>query len=135
MTDVAKLMTNQLVERMEQRITDQLGWSVYKEDLTLMTSFLSEEIESSGLSLQEIGGFIETHSDEIVGYGVALLSQDPPGQLGIGASITYAIYLIYMRDKPEEEFLAYLIRRRIPRPKMVLKQLQQINGIIPSSKA
>ena len=118
---------------LEAQIADQVRSTLYRENLPLLLQWLEGEITTSGLPFNEIRTFIEAHPAEVIRFSVAVLRQSPPGQPSIGISVTYAIYLIYLKTKSEEELLSYIVKRRIPEPKKVLKKLQNINKMISSA--
>lgn len=127
MKDIEKFLNSSSSQEIEQSIAEKLNCKIYSENLPFFMNLIKDEIDASGIDLSEIESFIEVNKHQIIEFGVKYLRKYKPKFLAIGISITYSIYLIYLQNKSEEELLFYLDRRRLPKPKQVLKELQNID--------
>lgn len=125
-SEIEILLGSSGLQRIENAIADKLNCDLYKEDFSLLTGFIKEEVDASLLSIQDIGNFIDNYSDEVIDFGVEFLGDIKPQILTIGIAITYSVYMIYLKWKDEKELLEYLKRRRIPKPQKLLDQLLSI---------
>jgi chaperonin cofactor prefoldin len=126
LNEIEKILRNTRTTEIESSIAKQVGCDIYKDDLPFLAGFIKEEIESSQLSIDEIESYIDDNKESIIAFGVKFLEKSKPESLSTGIVITYSIYLIYLKEKDEKEFLEYLKRRRIPKPKKLLEQLLEI---------
>ncbi len=92
----------------------------------MLLGFMKTEIDASQLNIDDIELFIRPNDKQIVDFAQLLLEKDKPQFLSVGISITYAIYMIYLKDKSSTELLEYLKRRRIPKPQKLLAELVSI---------
>ncbi len=120
---IEKILRNTQTVEIENSIANQVGCDIYKDNLPLLAGFIKEEVENSQLSADKIEGYINENKESIITFGVNFLEKSKPESLSTGIAITYSIYLIYLKEKDEKEFLEYLKRRRIPKPKKLLEQL------------
>jgi hypothetical protein len=126
LNEISNLLNSDSLNRIETRISEKLGISIYKDDLPILTELIKKEIDSSGFSIDHISKFINDDEDAIVNFGFLLLKDKSTQMLSIGVSITYAIYLIFLQNKDDSSFEEYLVRRGIPDSKKVLKQIKSI---------
>lgn len=124
--DLETLLGHSALEQIESVIADKMNCDLYKDNVSLLTGFIKEEVDASMLSLHDIENFIENHSEEIIGFGQMFLGKSKPQSLSTGIAITYSVYMIYLKEKDEKELLEYLKKRRIPKPKKLLDQLLSI---------
>lgn len=124
--DLETLLGHSALQQIESVIADKMNCDLYKDNVSLLTGFIKEEVDASMLSLHDIENFIENHSEEIIGFGQMFLGKSKPQSLSTGIAITYSVYMIYLKEKDEKELLEYLKKRRIPKPKKLLEQLLSI---------
>ena len=111
----------------ENKISKELGVSIYKENLDKLFGFMQSEVDCSGYTISEIEKCISLHKDLIVSIAVRFLEDESIRQLSYGISITYAIYYLYLSSNPDE-LKDYLTRRRIPDAKKVVHKLLKIKN-------
>ncbi len=126
LNELEKLLSSSSLQQIEGSIADKMSCELYKDNITLLTGFIKEEVDSSRLSIQDIDYFINNNSREIIDFGIKFLGKSRIQSLSAGIAITYSIYLIYLKNKDEKELLEYLKRRRIPQPQKFLEQLWTI---------
>lgn len=124
--NIQSLLEKKEVSGVESAIVDELKCNLYRENLSLLASFSKEEIDVSGLSLEKIERFIERNPNEIVEFGQLLFEDSKPESLGKGIAISYAIYLIYLKEKRKKDLYEYLKRREVLKSKKMLARLQLI---------
>ena len=124
--DLETLLGHSTLQQIESVIADKMDCELYKDNVSLLTGFIKEEVEASLLSLHDIEIFIENHSEKIIDFGQMFLGTSKPQSLSTGIAITYSVYMIYLQGKDEKELLEYLKKRRIPKPKKLLEQLLSI---------
>ncbi len=124
--DLEALLGNSSLQQIEATIADRMDCDLYKDNVSLLTVFIKEEVDASMLSVLNIESFIKSQSEEVIDFGEMFLSKSKPQSLSTGIAITYSVYIIYLKEKDEKELLEYLKRRRIPKPKKLLEQLQSI---------
>jgi hypothetical protein len=124
--DVKALLESPSLQQIEVAIAAKMDCSIYKDNMDILIGFIQAEIDSSMLSIDDIKDYIVNHSDEIVEFGQLLLGKAKPERLSIGIAISYSVYMIYLKEKGEQELLEYIRRRRIPKAQKVLEQLQAI---------
>jgi hypothetical protein len=115
----------EIVNRLDEEIVQQLNSTMYNEDADILISLKRKEVEASELSIVDIARYIRENEEKIKKFAAKLFSNRKPYSLSIGISVTYAIYLIYLFERPDN-LLDYLRRRRIPEPAKFLAQLQKI---------
>ncbi len=125
------LLSSAHLLQVETAIASNMNCELYDDDKSILIDFMNKEIEQSGLSVETISYFIMNNSKEIIYFAEHFLSKYKPEVLSIGISITYGIYMIYLREKSENELLSYLKKRRIPKPSIFLKELLSLNNLRP----
>lgn len=125
-SELEELLSSSSLQQIESTIADEIGCDLYKDNISLLTGFIKEEVDASMLSVKDIGNFIDNHSGEVIDFGLKFLGKSKPQSLSTGIAITYSIYLIYLKDKDEKKLLEYLKKRRIPKPQKLLEQLLSI---------
>jgi len=121
--ELEELLDNSNLQYIENTIADKLNSNVYKENLPLLIGLMKEEVDTSMLSLNIIKDFIDNHSDDVIDFGLSFLDKSKPESLCIGFAITYAIYIVYLKEKDEKELLQYLKQRGIPKASKLLEKL------------
>jgi len=111
-------------ENIENSIAEKKNFTIYKGNFDKQIESLKKEINNSGLKLEKIEQFISTQPLKIEEF-LTLFLKDPK-MLGIGFSIKYAIYLIYLIEKTEDDLNTFIGLQRIPQAKKVVKQLMNI---------
>ena len=124
--DLETLLGHSALQQIENIIADKMNCDLYKDNASLLTGFIKEEVDASMLSLHDIENFIGNHSEEIIGFSQIFWGKSKPQSLSTGIAITYSVYMIYLKEKDEKELLEYLKKRRIPKPKKLLEQLLSI---------
>jgi hypothetical protein len=125
-SEIEVLLVSKSLKQIESAITDRIGCDLYKDNFTLLTGFIKEEVDASMLPLNVIETFIENNPEVIVNFSGKFLENSKPLSLSTGIAITYSVYLIYLKEKDKNDLLEYLKRRRIPKPNMLLEQLLSI---------
>lgn len=124
--DLEELLSSSSLQQIESTIAAEMSCDLYKDNISLLTGFIKEEVDASMLSVKDIESFLDNNPEEIIDFGLKFLGKSKPQSLSTGIAITYSVYLIYLRDKDEKELLEYLKKRRIPKPQKVLEQLLSI---------
>jgi hypothetical protein len=122
--DVEQVLSKMDVIEIENEIAKNANCKVIRENASVLMSLTLKNIETSGLELKDIENLLINHRDEVIRFADLFLQEEKLNALGLGISFTYAIYLIYLRNKSEEDLLNYLRRRKIPQAKKVCEQLQ-----------
>ena len=130
-TNIEALLNNKILSKIEIEIAEIKKCEIYKDNLPLLVKLIKDEIDSSKLSIDKIKNFIESNSKAIINFGQLLLDKSNPKSLSIGISISYSIYMIYLKEKEEEELLEYLKRRKIPGAQKFLEELKLIEKKLP----
>ena len=124
--EIKNLLNSNSLNRAETRISEKIGASIYKDELPILMQLIKKEIDSSEISIDIISKFINENEDKIVEFGLLLLKKGSTQMLSIGISITYSIYLIYLKRKEDAFLEGYLVRRGIPDSVKFMKQLKNI---------
>lgn len=124
--ELEELLRSSSLQQIESTIADEMSCDLYKDNISLLTGFIKEEVDTSMLSIKDIESFIDNHPEEVIDFGLKFLEKSKPQSLSTGIAITYSIYLIYLKDKDEKKLLEYLKKRRIPKPQKLLEQLLSI---------
>lgn len=124
--DLESLLATSSLQQVERAIADKMNCDLYKDNVSLLTRFIKEEVDASMLSILDIESLIKNQSEEVIDFGQMFLDKYKPQSLSIGIAITYSVYLIYLKEKDEKELLEYLKKRRIPKSQKLLEQLLAI---------
>ncbi len=114
MSTIEGLLKSDAVTAADDAIAARLGCSIYREDLPMLAGFMTEEIGQSNLTLSQISDFVSGYPAAIAEFAQLFFGKSRPETLSAGVSVTYAIYLLYLRNRTEADLLAYIDRRRIP---------------------
>jgi hypothetical protein len=125
-SELEDLLSSSSLQQIESSIADKISCDLYKDNISLLTGFIKEEVEASKLSVKVIERFLDSNSEEVINFGLKFLEKTKPQSLSTGIAITYSVYLIYLKDREEKELLEYLQKRRIPKSQKLLEQLLSI---------
>jgi hypothetical protein len=132
---VVEFVSSAAVRQVEDEIAGETGATVCRDNLSIFANLLCQEIEASGIALNEIRRLTVDDRQELVRLTVRVLRADTgqredadprerePEQLAAGFVISYAIYLHYLMNKSRDELERYLKQRRIPKPEECARQL------------
>jgi len=134
-----KLLQNESFLELERAIAKTSGnrMSTSYTAPWLIAPYIGDQLRAAGLRADDVPGLVATNQDLIVEFLMACdqaLDETPDeydaeeeawepeakpegeGPLGFGAgfSITYLIYIIYLRDRSEEGLTEYLKATRVP---------------------
>ena len=123
---IEEVLKNRSLTDVEDRIAEKAGCFIYRDDLPTFIGLIKKEVEFSDLPISVVSEFINNNQDAIVQFGGLLLEDKSPQMLSIGISISYAIYMIYLKEKNDKLLGAYIIKRRIPDPAKFLAELINI---------
>lgn len=125
--EIEQILNNPKLITIEVEICKQIGSEVYRDDLPLLARIYKEEIEDSQIHFGEIERCINEDADNIIRFAVLFLTNenDETEMLSSGIAISYAIYLIYLKER-ESDLLDYLYRRRIPQHKKLRDTLLSV---------
>lgn len=124
--EIEELLNSPSLQKIENTIADKMNCDLYKDNISLLSGFIKEEVDVSLLSIEDIESFIDNHIGKVIDFGLKFLVNSKPQSLSTGIAITYSIYLIYLKGKGEKELLEFLKKRRIPKPQKLLQQLLDI---------
>lgn len=125
-SELEGFLSGSSLQLIESSIADKISCDLYKDNISLLTGFIKEEVDASMLSIKVIDSFLDNNPEEVINFGLKFLGKTKPQSLSTGIAITYSIYLIYLKEKDEKELLEYLKKRRIPKPQKLLEQLLSI---------
>jgi hypothetical protein len=126
LTELIDLVNKPAIENIENSIAKKMNFTIYKDNFDKIIHSLKKEIGNSGLKLEKIAEFIATQPQKIEEFSILFLKNENPEMLSIGFSLNYAIYIIYLIEKSEEDLYDFIVLRRIPQAKKVVKQLMDI---------
>lgn len=125
-TDLTSFINSDSVKEVDQMVAEKAKCRIYDEDREIIIPFYESEIKDSELSIEYINRFIIENNCTIAEFGNELLKNAKERSLSFGVSISYAIYLIYLKEKASADLTNYLIRRRIPKPERFVQRLIRV---------
>jgi hypothetical protein len=132
--DVAALLSSSALEHVENQIAAAVGLPICREDVSLFASLLKQEIDASGIEVNELVDLLSGSRELLVAFGTRLLhGEEQPRDtaaaenegLACGFGITYAIYLHYLSNKSQQDLVQYVKVRRIPQAKKFAERLKK----------
>ncbi len=120
---------------LEDDIAKRCGIAVDREDLSFLAEMACDEIDQSEFSLDEIRAFCASDKKQLGDFTSAFLKNDRGETFGGGFLLLYAIYLLYMKKGSDENFLAFLRQKSIPKVETFMKQLKkEVAPLYPRKK-
>jgi hypothetical protein len=116
------------IRQLEISLAKAVGTLLYTDSWDRQMDLLVSEIGKSVFSLKQIEDYVLRHPQHIQRMATSFFKDEQPESLGVGISIKYAIYLLYLRENDEDVLRDYLKTIRLPRgaQRELFVQLQQI---------
>jgi hypothetical protein len=152
MTDkkIKKYLASEEIGFVENQIAEATNRFVNKEHLDFTVDIVKRDVSNSDFDFMTITKLISNSSDSLIKFGTLLINNTktdkieeeyPVGEepeehgksvvikdegLGIGFSIQYAIYYLYLISRRIEDLKGYLKKSRIPKADKFAKELIEI---------
>lgn len=123
LTDIERIINSENLTEIENAIAKEQNCKVYKDNIQLLIGFIKKEVEICDFSLTQIENYLKNNSNQIINFSRIFLEKSNVSTLSIGISISYSIYLLYLKNKTEDNLLSFIKNRRIPQAKKLVKEL------------
>lgn len=119
--EIRELLASPELAAVEEAIARDTGRAVYRENLDITCGSGSRSLGDPEATAddEEYPPWEEPDPDDLTGEREVLA-------LGSGFGLTYLVYLYYLRERPPQEFVAYLKKRQIPHAAKFAADLRRV---------